>query len=491
HFPDIRYVHFYNVHFCPCCIFCPDISFSLLLLVFVVCGLALLGVISVATWKLCWVPWRTKVLYSSATALAPTRPERDQHREEGHGDYYPTLRNIMAADKLKDPGNFLEAAVKISHTSPDIPADVQLSMKDHLLRRTRISRQTTEPASSNRQMHHVTSLDRGSEFLDVEDHPTCTAASLGRIQPELYKQSTIEAEGPSKNGTTKTCGKINFSLKYDYEGELLLVTILKALDLPAKDLCGSSDPYVKIYLLPDRKRKFQTRVHRKTLNPTFDETFQFPVPYEELGSRKLHLSVFDFDRFSRHDMIGEVILENLFEVSDLSRETSIWKDIQYATSESVDLGEIMFSLCYLPTAGRLTLTVIKCRNLKAMDITGYSDPYVKVSLICDGRRLKKKKTSIKKNTLNPTYNEAIIFDIPPENMDQVSLHISVMDYDLVGHNEIIGVCRIGIHAEGLGRDHWNEMLAYPRKPIAHWHPLVEPKKSEKEVNVLKVSRVEK
>lgn len=58
------------------------------------------------------------------------------------------------------------------------------------------------------------------------------------------------------------------------------------------------------------------------------------------------------------------------------------------------------------------------------------DPYVKVSLICDGRRLKKKKTSIKKNTLNPTYNEAIIFDIPPDSMDHVSLHISVMDYDL-------------------------------------------------------------
>lgn len=58
------------------------------------------------------------------------------------------------------------------------------------------------------------------------------------------------------------------------------------------------------------------------------------------------------------------------------------------------------------------------------------DPYVKVSLICDGRRLKKKKTSIKKNTLNPSYNEAIIFDIPPDSMDHVSLHISVMDYDL-------------------------------------------------------------
>ncbi|XP_036388885.1 synaptotagmin-6 [Megalops cyprinoides] len=464
----------------------PDLSFSFLLVVFVVCGLALLGLCAFATWKLCWVPWRNKALSSSAAALAPACPP------EGGGDNHAPQPHrapvTMATEKLKDPlssMSFLEAAVKISHTSPDIPADVQLSMKDHFLRRTqRMQRQTTEPASSTRhssfkrhlpRQMQVSSLDLGNDYVDVDEQPTC----IGRIKPELYKQKTLETEESSKNGG-KTCGKINFSLKYDYENEALIVNILKAFDLPAKDLCGSSDPYVKIYLLPDRKRKFQTRVHRKTLNPTFDESFQFPVTYDELATSKLHLSVFDFDRFSRHDMIGEVILDNLFEASDLSRETSIWKDIQYATTESVDLGEIMFSLCYLPTAGRLTLTVIKCRNLKAMDITGYSDPYVKVSLICDGRRLKKKKTTIKKNTLNPTYNEAIIFDIPPESMDQVSLLISVMDYDMVGHNEIIGVNRVGCNAEGLGRDHWNEMLAYPRKPIAHWHPLMEPKKSEKE-----------
>lgn len=42
--------------------------------------------------------------------------------------------------------------------------------------------------------------------------------------------------------------------------EQLVVKILKALDLPAKDANGFSDPYVKIYLLPDRKKKFQTKV---------------------------------------------------------------------------------------------------------------------------------------------------------------------------------------------------------------------------------------
>lgn len=60
------------------------------------------------------------------------------------------------------------------------------------------------------------------------------------------------------------------------------------------------------------------------------------------------------------------------------------------------------------------------------------DPYVKVSLMCEGRRLKKRKTTTKRNTLNPVYNEAIIFDIPPENVDQVSLSIAVMDYDRYG-----------------------------------------------------------
>ena len=31
----------------------------------------------------------------------------------------------------------------------------------------------------------------------------------------------------------------------------------------------------QIYLMPDKKRKFETKVHRKTLNPFFNETFAF------------------------------------------------------------------------------------------------------------------------------------------------------------------------------------------------------------------------
>ncbi|CAO2601224.1 Syt10 [Lemmus lemmus] len=449
-----------------------DISVSLLAVVVSFCGLALLVVSLFVFWKLCWPCWKSKLVAPNVSALpqsissAPTEVFETEEKE--------VEENEKPAPKAIEP------AIKISHTSPDIPAEVQTALKEHLIKHARVQRQTTEPTSSSRhnsfRRHLPRQMNVSSVDFSMGTEPVLqrgeTKTSIGRIKPELYKQKSVDSEGNRKDDV-KTCGKLNFTLQYDYENELLVVNIVKALELPAKDFTGTSDPYVKIYLLPDRKKKFQTRVHRKTLNPLFDEIFQFPVAYDQLSNRKLHFSIYDFDRFSRHDMIGEVILDNLFEVSDLSREATVWKDIHCATTESIDLGEIMFSLCYLPTAGRMTLTVIKCRNLKAMDITGSSDPYVKVSLMCEGRRLKKRKTTTKKNTLNPVYNEAIIFDIPPENVDQVSLCIAVMDYDRVGHNEVIGVCRTGLDAEGLGRDHWNEMLAYHRKPITHWHPLLE------------------
>ncbi|NWV43988.1 SYT3 protein, partial [Grantiella picta] len=102
-----------------------------------------------------------------------------------------------------------------------------------------------------------------------------------------------------------------------------------------------------------------------------------------------------------------------------------------------------------------------------------ADPYVKASLMAEGRRLKKRKTSIKKNTLNPNYNEALVFDVPHESVNSVSLTIAVVDYDCIGHNEVIGLCRVGSDADGPGREHWAQMLANPRKPIEHWHTLVE------------------
>ena len=46
---------------------------------------------------------------------------------------------------------------------------------------------------------------------------------------------------------------------------------------------------------------------RKTLNPFFNQEFKFQnLPYAETFDKTLMLNIFDYDRFSKHDQIGEV-----------------------------------------------------------------------------------------------------------------------------------------------------------------------------------------
>lgn len=41
-----------------------------------------------------------------------------------------------------------------------------------------------------------------------------------------------------------------------------------------------------------------------------------------------------------------------------------------------------------------------------------TDPFVKVYLLQDGRKISKKKTSTKRDDTNPIFNEAMIFSVP-------------------------------------------------------------------------------
>ena len=151
---------------------------------------------------------------------------------------------------------------------------------------------------------------------------------LGKIRPELYRDSSQD----SQRSVESECGRLFFSLIYDHPSETLTVHVVRASSLPAKDFSGTSDPYVKIYLYPDRKKKFQTKVHRKNCNPEFDEKFAFAVPYKELMDKTLRFTVYDFDRFSRHDLIGEVNVTNLVEL-DLTKEIHFQEDIQQASTQ--------------------------------------------------------------------------------------------------------------------------------------------------------------
>uniref|UniRef100_A0A8D0CWU6 Synaptotagmin 8 n=1 Tax=Sander lucioperca TaxID=283035 RepID=A0A8D0CWU6_SANLU len=255
--------------------------------------------------------------------------------------------------------------------------------------------------------------------------------------------------------------------KHPSDGNLT-VGIKQANNLKAMDLGGTSDPYVKVHIGPDKSKTFETKVFKSTLNPTFNEQFTFQVRCSlTLATLDLPITnLFDFNRFSKHEIIGEIRVQ-LCNV-DWNHVIEEWQDLaEPAKFEEENLGEICFSLRYVPTAAKLTVVILESNP-------GLLHPYVKVQLALDKRKWRKKKTSVKKKTLNPYYNESFTFDVSFEQIQvsRVNLVISVWDHDALTRNDAMGKIFLGCDATGNQLRHWADMLSNPRRPVAQWHSLL-------------------
>ncbi|KAM9220551.1 synaptotagmin-7 isoform 1-T1 [Dugong dugon] len=310
---------------------------------------------------------------------------------------------------------------------------------------------------------------------DESDRRTEPRSSVSDLVNSLTSEMLMLSPGSEEDEAHEGCsrenlGRIQFSVGYNFQESTLTVKIMKAQELPAKDFSGTSDPFVKIYLLPDKKHKLETKVKRKNLNPHWNETFLFEgFPYEKVVQRVLYLQVLDYDRFSRNDPIGEVSIP--LNKIDLTQMQTFWKDLKPCSDGSGSRGELLLSLCYNPSANSIIVNIIKARNLKAMDIGGTSDPYVKVWLMYKDKRVEKKKTVTMKRNLNPIFNESFAFDIPTEKLRETTIIITVMDKDKLSRNDVIGKIYLSWKSGPGEVKHWKDMIARPRQPVAQWHQL--------------------
>lgn len=286
-----------------------------------------------------------------------------------------------------------------------------------------------------------------------------------------------KATSPSSPEEDVMLGSLTFSVDYNFPKKALVVTIQEAHGLPVMDdQTQGSDPYIKMTILPDKRHRVKTRVLRKTLDPVFDETFTFyGIPYSQLQDLVLHFLVLSFDRFSRDDVIGEVMVP-LAGVDPSTGKVQLIRDIiKRNIQKCISRGELQVSLSYQPVAQRMTVVVLKARHLPKMDITGLSgNPYVKVNVYYGRKRIAKKKTHVKKCTLNPVFNESFIYDIPTDLLPDISIEFLVIDFDRTTKNEVVGRLILGAHSVTTsGTEHWREVCESPRKPIAKWHSLSE------------------
>ncbi|NWI97506.1 SYTL2 protein, partial [Pitta sordida] len=151
-------------------------------------------------------------------------------------------------------------------------------------------------------------------------------------------------------------------------------------------------------------------------------------------------------------------------MASLSSVSGSLMSIYSADFGSIDVkGNIQFAIDYVEQLKEFHIFICQCKDLAVADVKRQrSDPYVKTYLLPEKYKLGKRKTSVKKKTFNPVYNEILRYKIEKDLLKNQSLNISVWHNDTFGRNSFLGEVELD-----LGTWDWNDRS---NKQI-NWFPL--------------------
>ncbi|NXM89543.1 ESYT3 protein, partial [Oenanthe oenanthe] len=117
-----------------------------------------------------------------------------------------------------------------------------------------------------------------------------SVTSLGSLPSSCFELSSSNLD--IHNGAEMPLGEIQLTVRYASIRQSLVVLVNGCRNLVPSSNRGV-DPYVRIYLLPDRRwtSRKKTSVKKKTLNPQYDEKFEFFESLENVKKRTLDIAV--------------------------------------------------------------------------------------------------------------------------------------------------------------------------------------------------------
>lgn len=227
----------------------------------------------------------------------------------------------------------------------------------------------------------------------------------------------------------------------------LKITVLQARKLIAADRGGTSDPYVRMHIGDAVKESKKTKVVKKSLNPTFEENFEFRLSSSQRRST-LTLECFDYDLLGNDDSLGKCELD----LEPLAHEQEYVTWLQLEGEESGNEGEVQVRYVLLPDLppARLEFTVLRAKNLMAADRGGTSDPYVRIH-VGDAVGMSK-KTRVQMKTLNPEWNQTFNIFLSGSKRRE-ALTVECFDYDMVGADDSLGKFQIRLDALSLDQEY--------------------------------------
>ncbi|KAF7250917.1 Synaptotagmin-like protein 5 [Varanus komodoensis] len=349
-------------------------------------------------------------------------------------------------------------------------------------------------------------LDQELDYLDDDEEDIngivasdylkrCTNLSSGLSTTSINSMMSVYSE-TGDYGNVKISGEICLQISYSYKTGALNILVKKCKNLAiADEKKQRTDPYVKVYLLPDKSRqsKRKTKIKSNSTNPEFNETLKYIISHTQLETRTLQLSVWHYDRFGHNSFLGEV--EIPLDSWNFENEADEWFMLQPKMEAVADSGlqykgELIVVLRYIPPERNLTLplgenqgkksskkgkkansqlpsggileVVIKeAKNLTAVKSGGTSDTFVKGYLLPDNSKASKHKTHVIKKSVNPQWNHTFTFSgLNPRDIHNVCVELTVWDKESLASNIFLGGVRLSTGTVSTPPPHFITVQGY-------------------------------
>ncbi|KRX74871.1 Synaptotagmin-12, partial [Trichinella sp. T6] len=368
------------------------------------------------------------------------------------------------------------------HCSTNVDADFENMPK---LRESRAnSWSVADNKVESESLSNLSSLLMTCSFYDshsTQSSPECTTS----IDTTNFKRATSSdslfsiSSTADLNSAEQECGIIEIRPAYDRITNVLSVNIIQAFDI--RNVPPNCSIFLVIFLLPYPKPLFKTKPFSVASVIYIHQLFRQCVLEKDL--RRVALLCQMYARLGAGDQPPAVhfVGETKVRLKDLNLQVSKahWLSL-LPHSENVDndaeqqysCGELQFALSYSPTVQRLTVILLKVRNVHNSEGRIPNAILIRVYLV-SGPKVLRKKTSIQKIVDGGAeFNESIIFTVGQIQLNKAYLRASVREAHSMTEFSTIGHVTVGARRSGKELGHWQRMIDNSKSPCTMWHRLM-------------------
>ncbi|NXI57890.1 SYTL3 protein, partial [Chloroceryle aenea] len=272
-------------------------------------------------------------------------------------------------------------------------------------------------------------------------------------------------------GKANVTGEIEFAIRYVFKACILEICIKGCKNLAyGEEKKRKCNPYVKVYLLPDKspRSKRKTAVKKSTVDPDFDETLKYKIEYSQLGRRQLQISVWHAGALKYRVFLGEVVIPlAAWNFKDNSMQLFNWYQLKSKLEKPEDYlihdsGELLVSARLSVPAQyknvqfegkkpqgvpscQLQVLIFGAKNLPMVRSAGVLNAFVKGCLILPDQAEVKQKSPVLKQEACPQWKHLFVFDgVTPAQLQRSCLHLTVWDQSTFSSSDLfLGGAKLG------------------------------------------------